>query len=32
MAKKLKADTMALENTLLAICPPLQFLFPPAVS
>jgi Fibronectin type III domain len=31
-AKKLKADTTALENTLLAICPPLEFLFPPAVS
>ena len=31
-AKKLKADTTALENTLIAICPPLEFLFPPAVS
>jgi RecG-like helicase len=31
-AKKLKADTIVLENTLIAICPPLQILFPPAVS
>jgi hypothetical protein len=31
-AKQLKSDTEALENTLLAICPPLEFLFPPAVS
>jgi hypothetical protein len=30
--KKLKADTTVLENTLIAICPPLELLFPPAVS